>query len=72
MYACNTASDSDLLDYESLTKVARVWGPLSEAGRDHIGDHSADIMLLRRVVIRPRMVAGGRQSPAPFAGLEIA
>ena len=40
--------------------------PSAEAASDHVADHSANILPLGRIIVRPRVIAGSGQSPTAF------
>lgn len=53
-----------------VAEGARVRGPFAKAGGNHVGDHPADIDLLRRVVVGTGMIAGDGHRPGLVAGME--
>ena len=55
---------------ELLAERFRVRRPASIARRNQIGDHPANITLLRGVVVRARMVAGDSHGPGLMPGVE--
>lgn len=52
-------------------ETARVGRPFAKADGDHIGDDTADITLLRRVVVGAGMIAGNRHRPAFMPGVQL-
>src|SRR5690625_6750490 len=56
----------------SVTKCFRVRRPCAKAGRDHVPNDGTDIAFLRRVIVRPGMVARDRHRPTALARPQFA
>lgn len=54
-----------------MTEGACVRSPLSESACHHIGHDRADILLLRRIVVGPGVIAGSGQRPAPLLDAQV-
>ena len=53
-----------------VAEGAGVRGPFSKAGGDHVGDDTADIDLLRRIIVGTGMIAGDGHRPGLVTGME--
>ena len=53
-----------------VAETAGVRGPFSEAGGDHVGNDTADIDLLRRIVVGTGVIAGDGHRPCLVTGME--
>ncbi len=60
---CRPVEDDDGRSGSRGAEVAGVLSPFAEAGRHHVGDDTADVALLRRVVVRPGVIACDRHRP---------
>lgn len=55
----------------SNAKLRGIFSPLAIAGGDQIGDHAADILLLRGVVVGAGMIARDGHRPGVVAGMKL-
>lgn len=53
-----------------VAESAGVRGPFSKAGGDHVGNDTADIDLLRRVIVGAGMIAGHGHRPGLVTGMK--
>src|SRR5690625_3935264 len=64
----NVSAPWDRMDPRAsrVTKCFRIRCPRTKSAGDHVSDNSADIALLRRIIVRARMIACHCHRPAAF------